>query len=86
MLNIWLALPLTDNGVGQYSTRGMDNLVAALKCGFSPHLEGLYLCGIPFPGLPKLLLSATLLVELHLYGIPLPGTFYPTRWTPPFLH
>jgi hypothetical protein len=45
--------------------------------GFAPRLEGLYLSGIPFPGLPKLLLSATHLIELHLYGIPHSGYFSP---------
>ena len=45
--------------------------------GFAPRLEGLQLYGIPFPGLPKLLLSATRLVHLHLYAIPHSGYFSP---------
>jgi hypothetical protein len=44
---------------------------------FASRPEGHYLTGIPFPGLPKLLLSATHLVELHLYGIPHFGYFSP---------
>ena len=130
MLDIWPALPLTINGDGYYSTRSVDNIVAALKCsvrvcqidlviskimdlerflaamqqpfpeltylnfrstdetetvvvpdsflnGFAPRLERLQLYGIPFPGLPKLLLSATRLVHLHLYAIPHSGYFSP---------
>jgi hypothetical protein len=40
--------------------------------GTAPRLRSLYLLNVPFPGLPKLLLSATHLVKLHLSGIPLP--------------
>ena len=42
--------------------------------GSAPHLEKLVLQYIPFPGLPKLLLSATRLVELYLLRIP--GSMY----------
>jgi hypothetical protein len=45
--------------------------------GSAPRLECLYLGGIPFPGLPKLLLSATHLVDLHLYRIPHSGYISP---------
>ena len=45
--------------------------------GFAPRLEFLELEGIPFPGLPKLLLSATHLVTLHLTNIPHSGYFSP---------
>ncbi len=38
--------------------------------GSAPRLQRLGLVGIPFPGLPKLLLSATHLVELRLSEIP----------------
>ena len=38
--------------------------------GSAPHLRYFYLTGIPFPGLPKLLLSATHLVRLWLSAIP----------------
>ena len=37
--------------------------------GFAPRLEDLRLQNIPFPGLPKLLLSATHLVNLSLYQV-----------------
>ena len=45
--------------------------------GFAPRLEGVDLMGIPFPGLPKLLLSATHLVYLRLQNIPHSGYFSP---------
>ena len=47
--------------------------------GSSPRLEVLYLTGIPFPGLPKLLLSATHLVTLRLLSIPHSGYISPYR-------
>ena len=37
--------------------------------GTAPRLRSLYLHRVPFPGLPNLLLSATHLVRLDLYGI-----------------
>src|SRR6266403_4882908 len=45
--------------------------------GSAPHLRIFQLDGIPFPGLPKLLLSATQLVELFLYNIPHSGYISP---------
>jgi hypothetical protein len=45
--------------------------------GSAPRLEYLRLEGIPFPGLPKLLLSATQLVVLDLDNIPHSGYFPP---------
>jgi hypothetical protein len=48
--------------------------------GSAPQLQTLidtHLGHIPFPGLPKLLLSATHLVELRLHGIPPSGYFSP---------
>ncbi len=45
--------------------------------GSAPHLRRFQLAGIPFPGLPKLLLSATHLVNLSLYNIPRSGYFSP---------
>ena len=45
--------------------------------GSIPRLWNLELAGIPFPGLPKLLLSATHLVELHVLDIPHSGYFSP---------
>ena len=45
--------------------------------GSSPRLQNLYFDGIPFPGLPKLLLSTTHLVDLSLYRIPRSGYISP---------
>ena len=44
--------------------------------GTTPHLQSLELTNISYPGLPKLLLSATHLVELDLYHIPHSGSGY----------
>jgi hypothetical protein len=45
--------------------------------GSAPRLRDFSLCGIPFPGLPKLLLSATHLVHLCLNSIPHSGYISP---------
>jgi hypothetical protein len=45
--------------------------------GFVPDLRFLWLAGVPVPSLPKLLLSATHLVDLHLVGIPHSGYVSP---------
>jgi hypothetical protein len=45
--------------------------------GSAPRLQLLSLTCVPFPGLPKLLLSATGLVRLFLNGIPHPGYVSP---------
>jgi hypothetical protein len=45
--------------------------------GSAPRLRALEFWGIPFPGLPKLLLSATYLVQLELYSIPHSGYISP---------
>jgi hypothetical protein len=45
--------------------------------GSAPHLQTLSLMGIPFPGLPRLLLSATDLSELHLWRMPHTGYISP---------
>jgi hypothetical protein len=45
--------------------------------GSAPRLRFFHLEGIPFPGLPKLLLSATHLVQLELWNIPHSGYFSP---------
>ena len=60
---------------------GSDGLGPTLPDSFlggtAPRLQSLILCGIPFPGLPKLLLSATQLVELDLFNI------FPSGYIPP---
>jgi hypothetical protein len=45
--------------------------------GSAPRLRDLRLVGIPFPGLPKLVLSTHDLVNLRLYNIPRSGYFSP---------
>ena len=45
--------------------------------GSAPRLRDLSLNGIPFPGLPKLLLSATHLVRLRLTNVPHSGSISP---------
>jgi hypothetical protein len=45
--------------------------------GSAPRLQHFELSGVPFPGLPKLLLSATHLVDLKLSNIPHSGYFSP---------
>ncbi len=45
--------------------------------GFAPHLRHFQLNGIPFPGLPKLHLSTTHLVDLYLFNIPHSGYISP---------
>ena len=45
--------------------------------GSAPRLQSFYLDTIPFPGLPKLLLSATHLVNLWLFNIPHSGYISP---------
>jgi len=45
--------------------------------GSAPRLRHFELDGVPFPGLPKLLLSATHLVDLHLSNIPHSGYISP---------
>ena len=49
----------------------------SLLGGSAPRLKRLHLSGIPFPGLPRLLLSATRLVELQLCNIPHSGYISP---------
>ena len=50
---------------------------ASFLGGSAPRLETLVLGCIPFPGLPKLLFSATNLVDLNLFGIPHSGHIPP---------
>ena len=62
----------------------LDSLGATIRVipdsflgGSAPRLESLQLNRIPFPGLPKLLLSATHLVDLHITDIPHSGYISP---------
>jgi hypothetical protein len=52
-------------------------LLDGLLGGSAPNLQSLKLQSIPFPALPKLLLSATDLVRLSLWDIPQSGYFSP---------
>ena len=54
-----------------------DVVPASFLGGSAPQLQKLWLNSIPFPGLPKLLLSATHLVSLHLSFLPPSGYFSP---------
>ena len=55
----------------------MAVLIDSFLGGSAPRLRELPLSGIPFPGLPKLLLSATHLTDLRLFDIPHSGYFLP---------
>ena len=59
------------------SDETVPNLPDSFLGGSAPQLRSLELGGIPFPGLPKLLLSATHLVHLSLYGISRSGYISP---------
>ena len=60
---------------------GLEETVPVIPASFlggsTAHLQTLALDYIPFPGLPKLLLSATHLVYLYLWRIPQSGYFPP---------
>ena len=60
-----------------YEDRTLPVLPASFLGGSAPSLEGLWLLRIPFPGLPKLLLSATHLVVLQVWNIPHSGYISP---------
>ena len=59
------------------STSGTVVVPASFLGGSAPRLRKLWLDSIQFPGLPKLLLSATHLVDVRLYDIPHSGYFSP---------
>jgi hypothetical protein len=60
----------SDNGM-------MTDLPDSFLGGSAPRLQSLWLDGIPYPGLPKLLSSATHLVHLNLWNIPHSGYISP---------
>ena len=67
---------LTDLELRSYT--GMETVLPnSFLGGSAPRLEYLQLTHIPFPGLPKLLLSAPHLVDLSLMNIPHSGYFSP---------
>jgi hypothetical protein len=57
---------------------------ASFLGGSAPALQTLCLNSIPFPGLPKLLLTATHLLTLVFGRFLIPGIFHRKRWSPPF--
>ena len=62
---------------GSYNIGSVPVFPDSFLGGFAPRLRNLQMDCIPFPGLPKLLLSASHLVHLHLFGIPPPGYISP---------
>ena len=63
--------------LGLTSEKAVRALPDSFLGGSAPHLRTFGLQGIPFPGLPKLLLSTTHLVNLCLSNIPHSGYFSP---------
>ncbi len=81
MLDVWPPLPIVvfDNG---YKMLSVGNIIAALEhndrvCDIELWRRPLWFNCVPFPGLPKLLLSATRLVDLRLWRIPHSGYISP---------
>jgi hypothetical protein len=69
---------LTDLQLGMYKYGGPELILPdSFLGGTVPRLRSLYLYDLPFPGLPKLLLSATHLVYLDLLNIPRTGYIPP---------
>jgi hypothetical protein len=69
---------LTDLLLGVYEDDGSRPILSdSFLGGTAPRLRSLELINVPFPRLPKLLLSATHLVKLDLYGIPRSGYIPP---------
>lgn len=68
---------LTDLLLWSNETASEPVLPNSFLGGSAPRLRYLQLRGIPFPGLPKLLLSAAHLVHLYLYDIPYSGYISP---------
>ena len=72
---------LTDLRLGGFVYGGLESALPILPDSFlggsAPCLRSLVLYRVPFPGLPKLLLSTTRLVHLNLYYIPPSGYISP---------
>ena len=80
--NLWTAMQapfpeLTDLELGLYWPSYLPVLPDSFLGGSATRLRYLFLESIPFPGIPKLLLSATHLVRLSLSNIPHSGYFSP---------
>jgi hypothetical protein len=70
---------LTDLAINviDFFYESMTALPDSFLDGSAPRLQRLQLCGVPFPGLPKLLPSATHLVDLDYSNIPQSGYISP---------
>ena len=69
---------LTDLRLGPVLYGGLESILPeSFLGGTAPRLRSLIFSGVPFPRLPKLLLSATHLVDLYLSGIPRSGYIPP---------
>jgi len=69
---------LTDLRLGEFVYAGLESILPnSFLGGTAPRLRSLSLYRVPFPGLPKLLLSTTHLVNLDLDGIPRSGYIPP---------
>ena len=68
---------LTDLTLWSLNYEIMSAIPDSFLSGYAPRLRELSLECIPFPGLPKLLLSATNLFSLHLLDIPYSGYISP---------
>ena len=69
---------LTDLWLGMFSDDRLGPILHdSFLGGTAPRLRSLKLSNVPFPGLPKLLVSATHLVNLDLYEIPRSGYIPP---------
>ena len=72
------AIPRADtSSLSGYSGETAPALPGSSLGGSASRLQRLVLLHIPFPVLPKLLLSATHLVDLHLINIPHSGHYFP---------
>jgi hypothetical protein len=72
LTKLWLHIDLFAN-----DHRPRPILPDSILGGTAPRLQSISLEGISYPGLPKLLLSATHLVDLSLYDIPISGYIPP---------
>jgi hypothetical protein len=70
-------LELTDLRISSLGDPDPPPIPDSFLGGSAPRLQSFKLGGTPFPGLPKLLLSATHLVELRLINIPRSGYISP---------
>jgi hypothetical protein len=78
--NFWTAMQVPFPELAVLNLRGMSYgpvLPDSILGGSAPRLRFLALTFIPFPGLPKLLLFTTHLVQLNLSGIPRSGYISP---------